>query len=309
MEYQDYYKTLGVKKNASDKDIRGAYRKLARRYHPDVNPNNKEAEERFKQINEAYEVLSDPEKRRKYDQLGSRWHQYRQTGADPSGFDWSEWFATPGAGQSQSRTEYVDLNDMFGTGGFSDFFDSLFGGGRPTGERRRTSSPRGQDVEQPVDITLREAFDGTVRIIQTGSRRLEVKIPKGVQNGSRIRVAGEGQPSPFGGKTGDLFLVIRVLDHRTLKREGDDLRLEAKVDLYTLVLGGETTIATLNGNLALRIPPETQAGALFRLRGQGMPNLKNPSKRGDLLVQVLPVIPSDLSEEEKRLYQRLQALR
>jgi len=309
MEYRDYYKILGVKKDASEQDIRRAYRKLARRYHPDVNPNNKEAEERFKAINEAYEVLSDPEKRNKYDQLGASWQQYRQTGADPRGFDWADWFSTPGAGQSHTRTEYVDLNEMFGTGGFSDFFESLFGGSRSSTDRRRGSSPRGRDIEQPVDISLREAFDGTVRIIQTGNRRLEVKIPKGVQTGSRIRVSGEGEPSPIGGRPGDLFLVIRVLDHPAIKRDGDDLRVTAKVDLYTLILGGETTIATLNGNLALRVPAETQSGAVFRLRGQGMPNLKNPTKRGDLLVEVVPTIPQDLTEQEKDLFHRLQALR
>lgn len=314
MEYKDYYRVLGVSKDASTEDIRKAYRKLARKYHPDVNPNNKEAEERFKEINEAHEVLTDPEKRSKYDQLGANWQRYRQAGGDPGGFDWSQWFATgqPQGGGERVYTEYVDLNDLFGGGGgFSDFFESIFGGGARAGTRQqqRSFTTTGRDIEQPVRISLEEAYHGTTRILQTNSRRLEVKIPAGVQTGSRVRVAGEGERGFGGGPPGDLYLVITVSEHPVYRRDGADLRMTHPVDLYTMVLGGETTVQTLRGRVSLRIPPETRAGRVFRLRGQGMPLLKNPSQYGDLYVEVQPAIPEHLSEREKDLFRQLAAMR
>ncbi|HHX45275.1 MAG TPA: J domain-containing protein [Chloroflexi bacterium] len=308
MEYKDYYRVLGVSKDASTEDIRRAYRKLARKYHPDVNPNNKEAEERFKEINEAYEVLTDPEKRSKYDQLGANWQRYQQAGGDPSGFDWSQWFA--GGRGERVYTEYVDLEDLFGGGGgFSDFFQNIFGGGRTGTRQQQAFTATGRDIEQPVRITLEEAYHGTTRILQTDQRRLEVKVPPGVQTGSRVRVAGEGQRGFGGGRPGDLYLVITVSEHPVYRREGADLYMTHPVDLYTMVLGGETTVPTLKGRVALRIPPETKAGRVFRLRGQGMPHLRNPSQYGDLYVEVQPVIPDRLSDREKELFRQLAALR
>jgi curved DNA-binding protein len=311
MEYKDYYRILGVNKDASEEEIRKAYRRLARRYHPDVNPNNKEAEERFKEINEAYEVLSDSEKRRKYDQLGADWQRYQQMGGDPSGFDWSQWFSTgpTGAGRTRVHTEYVDLEDILGDSGFSDFFQAIFGGGMHRAGDRRAFAVDGRDIEQPVEITLEEAYHGTTRIVQTGQRRLEVKIPAGVQTGSRVRVAGEGEPGRNGGRPGDLYLVISVAEHPTFKRKGDDLHLTLPVDLYTLILGGEVMVPTLKGRVMLKIPPETQSGKVFRLRGQGMPSLHNPNQYGDLLVEVQALIPQNLSEQEKNLYQQLASWR
>jgi len=312
MDYKDYYKILNVSKDASTEDIRKAYRKLARRYHPDVNPNNKEAEERFKEINEAYEVLTDPEKRRKYDQLGASWQRYRQAGGDPGGFDWSQWFTSAQGGQEgYSHTEYVDLNDLFGGGGFSEFFQNLFGGGaaRPRGGRAQGFSAAGRDIEQPVEVSLYEAYHGTVRVLRTPRRRLEVKIPPGVRTGSRIRVAEEGEPGMNGGPPGDLYLVVRVSEHPIYKREGDDLRMTQPVDLYTMILGGEVTVNTLKGQVVLTIPPETKAGRVFRLRGQGMPKLKNPSEHGDLFVEVQPVLPQHLSSKEKELFRQLAEMR
>lgn len=311
MEYKDYYRILGVNKDASEEEIRKAYRRLARRYHPDVNPNNKEAEERFKEINEAYEVLSDSEKRRKYDQLGADWQRYQQMGGDPSGFDWTQWFATgpTGAGRTRVHTEYVDLEDILGDSGFSDFFQAIFGGGMHRSGDRRGFAMDGRDIEQPVEITLEEAYHGTTRILQTGQRRLEVKIPAGVQTGSRVRVAGEGEPGRNGGRPGDLYLVISVAEHPTFKRKGDDLYLTLPVDLYTLILGGEVMVPTLKGRVMLKIPPETQSGKVFRLRGQGMPSLRNPNQYGDLLVEVQALIPQNLSEQEKNLYQQLASWR
>lgn len=312
MEYKDYYHILGVNRNASPEDIRSAYRKLARKHHPDVNPNNKEAEERFKEINEAHEVLSDPENRRKYDRLGADWYRYQQMGGDPNGFDWSQWFSGAGSGQRGGRvyTERVDLGDLFGHSGFSDFFESVFGGSM-SGSSSMRSARRGalmmdgRDIEQPVEITLEEAYQGTTRLLHTSRRRLEVKIPPGVQTGSRVRVSGEGEPGHNGGRSGDLYLVISVKEHPTLRREGNDLHMPLPIDLYTILLGGEVTIPTLRGCVSLKIPAETRADQIFRLREQGMPYLREPSRYGDLYVEVRPVMPRNLSEKEKKLLRQL----
>ena len=314
MEYKDYYRTLGVAKNASTEDIRRAYRSLARKYHPDVNPNDKAAEEHFKDINEAHEVLRDPEKRRKYDQLGSDWQRYQQAGGSPDGFDWSQWFSPRSGGGGYTRTEYVDLNDLFGQGGFSDFFQSIFGGSAPGGARARAGGQAGfgfggGDVEQPVEITLEEAYHGTTRILQSGSRRLEVRVPAGVQTGSRVRVSGEGQPGPNGGQPGDLYLLITVREHPVYRREGDDLRMTLPVDLYTVILGGEVTVETFKGRVSLKIPAETKAGQAIRLRNRGMPRLRDSRQFGDLLVEIQPTVPQNLTEREKQLYRELSALR
>jgi len=307
MEYKDYYKILGVDRNAEEKEIKKAYRKLARQHHPDVNPGDKVAEERFKGINEAYEVLSDPEKRQKYDQLGSSWQQWQRTGRDPGGFDWSQWSsgAQPGGGVRVEYRDLGDLGDIFGGRDFSDFFQSVFGGmGAPQARPRR-----GQDYTQPVEITLEEAFQGTTRMIQKDGRRLEVKIPPGVKTGSKVRVAGEGSPGMAGGTSGDLYLEVVVLPHSTLEREGDDLRCELPVDLYTAVLGGEVEVPTLGGGVMLKIPPGTQGGRTFRLRGKGLPNLRNPKKRGDLYARLRVQVPKKLNPREEELFHELASLR
>jgi len=313
MEYKDYYKVLGVERTATEAEIKKAYRKLARKYHPDVNPGDKSSEQRFKEINEAQEVLTDPEKRKKYDQLGSQYQQWQQSGQPGSDFDWSQWYGAGGQGRygapGGGRVEYRDIGDMFGgSGGFSDFFESLFGGMGGAGTRARTRAPqRGQNYEQPVDITLEEAFSGTARLLQLGDRRLEVKIPAGVKTGSKVRMAGEGAPGGAG--SGDLFLKINVLPHHTFERKGNDLYRDVDVDLYTAILGGEVRVATLSGNVTLRIPPETQSGRTIRLQGQGMPALQNPQQRGDLYVKVRVKLPTKLSEQEKTLFKELAQLR
>ena len=310
MEYKDYYRILGVDKNATSEEVRKAYRSLARKYHPDVNPGDKGAEEHFKEINEAHEVLRDPEKRRKYDQLGANWSSYQQMGGDPHGFDWSQWFAggQPGAGGGRVYTEQVDLNDLFENSGFSDFFQSMFGGGTSR-VRRNARSVQGRHIEQPVEISLEEAFKGTVRILQMGQRRLEVKIPPGVRTGSRVRVAGEGQPGHNGGRPGDLYLVISVRKHPMFRREGDDLRMRLPVDLYTTVLGGKVLVQTLKGHISLTVPAETSAGQVFRLRGQGMPLLHDRSQYGDLYAEIQPTVPQGLSDQEKKLFHELADIR
>ena len=313
MEYKDYYKVLGVEKNATEKDIKTAYRKLARKLHPDVNPNNKAAQEKFKEVNEAYEVLSDPSKRQKYDALGANWQQYEQFqragGQGP--FQWGN-----GGTQYQTFTQ-EDLGNIFGNmgggedlGGFSDFFRTIFGDAGFGGSARAQSRQRrGQDIEQPVEITLDEAYRGATRIIQKDGRRLEIKIPAGVKTGSKIRYAGEGYPGTNGGPAGDMYLRIHILPHQNIERDGDDLRVEIPVDLYTALLGGEAHVPTLKGQLALKIPPETQSGKLFRLSGQGMPRLNEPNSFGDLYAKVRIVLPEHLSNDERDLFKRLATMR
>jgi len=313
MNYTDYYKLLGVDKNADEKEIKRAYRRLAREFHPDVNPGDPSAQERFKEINEAYEVLGDPEKRAKYDRFGASWQQYQRRGGDPSGFDWSRW--TGGGFPGGTRVEFGgDLGDLFGgsSGGFSDFFNALFGDmGRRSGGfgQRERVNRRSQDLEQPVQITLEEAFQGARRLLEKNGRRLDIKIPRGVKTGARIRVAGEGGPGGAGMPSGDLYLKVTVAPHAVFTRDGDDLHREIELDLYTAILGGEVSVATLDGHLTLKIPPETQSGRTFRLRGKGMPKLKKPEQRGDLYVKVLVQLPQELSEREKRLFRELADMR
>jgi len=321
MEYQDYYKTLGVDKKASVAQIKKAYRKLARQFHPDMNPGDKKAEERFKQINEAYEVLSDAERRRKYDQLGASYQQYARTGGDPRGFDWSQWTGGFGGQPGGARVEYSgNIDDLFGgSGSFSDFFNSIFGGagvgqdvfkrGGARGSRAGSSrGARGQDYEQQVEITLEEAFTGTTRILAKDGQRLEVKIPPGARTGTKVRLSGQGT-SGIGGPAGDLYLVVQVSPHALFERDGDDLRCELPVDLYTAVLGGEAILHALGGDVKLKIAPQTQSGRTIRLAGQGMPRLRDPKTRGDLFARVRVMLPHPLTEPELELFSELARLR
>jgi len=306
MEYKDYYKILGVDKKASQQEIKKVYRRLARQYHPDVNPGIKSAEARFKEINEAYEVLSDAEKRKKYDELGSSWQQWQRQGGDPRGFDWSQWYTGGQPGGGSTRVEYGNLEDLLG----SDFFQAIFGGmGGGGGFARQSRSRRGQDFEHPVEITLEEAYSGAKRLLQMDDRRIEVTIPAGVDSGSRVRISGKGGAGAGGGSQGDLYLRVAVLPHRAFERKGDDLYCQVPIDLYTAVLGGEATVPTLKGQVVLTIPPETQGGKRFRLKGLGMPNIKNPKVRGDLYAEVGIVLPRDLSRQEKDLFAQLAAIR
>lgn len=308
MDYKDYYKILNVGKNADEKEIKKAYRRLARQYHPDMNPGDKAAEARFKEINEANEVLSDPEKRRKYDELGQNYQRWQQAGGQPNGFDWSEY--TSGG----TRTEYADikdLNDLFGGSGFSDFFDTIFGGGpvRGTTAQRGGRAPAAsRDIEHEVEITLEEAFQGTQRLMEVDGRRLEVKIPAGVKTGSKVRMAGEGMAAGRNGPRGDIYLVIKVLPHATFERRGDDLHCEVPVDLFTALLGGEARVPTLAGPVVLRVPAGTQSGRIFRLAAQGMPKLKS-EERGDLYGKVRISVPDKLSDREQQLVREWAKLR
>lgn len=296
MAAKDYYQVLGIKKGASEKEIKQAYRKLARKHHPDVNPGDTSAETKFKEVNEAYQVLSDPDKRQKYDRFGDKWEHADQftggTGGPFGGF----------GGQGNVHFEYAD----FGSGGLDDILGNLFGGfaGRG-GAGTRSQSRRRSAVEHPVEITLEEAFAGTTRVLDIGGTRIEVKIPAGVDNGSKVRVAA-------GGKTGggDVHLLITVRSHARFERRGDNLHVEVKVPLTDAVLGGEIEVPTLMGKkLALKIPPETQNGKSFRLAGQGMPRLHKKDEKGDLFARISVILPEKLSEREMKLFEELRTLR
>lgn len=327
MDVKDYYQLLGVSKTASTDEIKKAYRKLARKYHPDVNPGDAASEERFKDINEAYEVLSDDDKRQKYDKFGSQWQQYERSGGAPDDFDWNQWGggarSQPGAGrgsggysQSISPEEFEAIFGSQMGGGNSDFFESLFGGG---GSRRSSgfggdpyqARPRkGRDSEHELDVTLQEAFNGATRSLQFDDGRvIDAKIPRGVRSGSRVRLSGLGSPGAGGAEAGDLFLKVNVLPDSTYERSGDDLNITAPVDLFTMILGGSVPVSTIDRTVKLNIPKGTGSGKSFRLRGLGMPTIKNPDNRGDLYVTVQSQMPQDLTEEETRLVEQWRDLR
>ena len=325
MDYIDYYKILGVVKNASQDEIKKAFRKLARKYHPDMNKGDKAAEEKFKEINEANEVLSDPDKRQKYDQFGAHWQQYGRAGGRPEDFNWDPW-QTGGAGGFNTRTmSQEDLERIFGgiggsqgmggAGGFSDFFETLFGGlggrgGADFGQRRVRRSQRGQDAVHTVEITLEEAHRGTSIMLQwEDGRKIEAQIPPGVKTGSKVRLRGQGQRGAMGGQSGDLFLKVKVHPHPLFKREGDNLRTNVPVGVYDALLGGEVEVAAIDQRIKLTVPPETENGKTFRLRGLGMPNLRDEKKKGDLLVKVNVLLPKKLSSKEKALFKQLREMR
>ena len=328
---RSFYETLGVPRTATEKDIRNAYRKLARQYHPDVNPGDKNSETRFKEINAANDVLSDADKRKKYDKYGDRWEQADQyeemERRQASG-------AFGGGGRGGGGPTY---NFEGGGGDFGSIFDNLFRRER-TGPRGRSASRRGQDVETPVEVSLEEAFRGTPRMVSlqtvencvvcNGSgevagancatcdgvgqvartKRLEVRVPAGVKTGSRVRVAGEGRPGTGGGPNGDLFLVVTVQPHTKFERKGDDLNVEVTASYLEAVLGGEIEVPTVDGRLMLKLPPLTQNGRQMKLTGKGMPILGGTG-RGDLYAKVRVQLPNALSDEERGLFEQLRAIR
>ncbi len=323
VDYKDYYQILGVARDADEKAIKRAYRRLARKYHPDHNPGDAMAENKFKEVTEAYEVLSDPDKRGKYDRFGQAWKQY-EDGGGRGGFDWGAWGpgVGPGVGPGQARVYTAeDFSELFGGGGgggFSDFFEALFGrvaGGRAPGGRvgggagPRAVTAQGQDIEQNVPISLYEAYHGASRLFSKDGRRIEVAIPPGVRTGSRVRVRGEGAPGPGGGSTGDLYLVIQVEPDPRFERRDNDLITHVEVPLTTAMLGGEARVPTLAGEVSLTIPPETQNGRRIRLRGKGMPQLKDPKQHGDLYAVIDVRLPAGLGDEERALFERLRELR
>jgi curved DNA-binding protein len=310
MEYKDYYKILQVEKSSSDKEIKKAYRRLARQYHPDKNPDDNAAEEKFKEINEAYEVLGDEENRAKYDKLGRNYHRFQQKGGAPGGFDFSDW-AAAGGGPGGYRRVNIDMDDLFsGGGGFSDFFNTVFGRrarsqtGSPNEMFARQGQVMSQDVEQEIEISLEEAYHGTTRVLlKDNGEKLTAKIPRGATTGLKVRLRGKGEVGSGG--AGDLFLKIKVTPYPTFQRNGANLKVSVPVDVVTAVLGGKVSVPTLSGDVKLTIPPGTQGGRTFRLSGKGMPKLRDNSQYGDLLATITIMIPEEMTDEERRLYQEL----
>lgn len=323
--YKDYYKLLGVEKNASEKEIKSAYRKLARKYHPDVNPGDAASEGKFKEMQEAYDVLGDPDKRKKYDQFGDQWKAYSQAGA---GFPGGAGGA--GAYPGGFRVEYGGNVDPSQFGDMNDLFASLFGdqmgrrgGASPFGAGMRQAPQRGQDTEAGLTITLEEAYAGTTKSLNiagesrydlnrgtygdSGGKRVEVKVPAGVADGQKIRVAGQGMPGPAG--TGDLYLIVKIAPNDTFERKGDDLYADVPVPFYDAALGGEVKVPTPKGTrLTMRIPAGVQSGQSLRLTGQGMPKLKSGGGYGDLYARIKVTVPKKLTDRQTELLTELKTL-
>ena len=335
MEFKDYYQTLGVTKSASDKEIKQTFRKLARKYHPDVNANDKSAETKFKEINEAYEVLGDPEKRRKYDELGANWRMYEQAqqqGAGAAGNPFSGFNVHFGGGGGGGQTGGYrtmtpeEMEELFGDQNpFSDFFTTFFGGGggfsegatgrRGAGTRGggRVRQRPGRDVEHEIELTLEDAYHGTTRRLALKhdgqARTVDVRIPAGVGDGSRVRVAGEGEHGTAGASAGDLYLRVRLQPHPVFERKGRDLYVKVPIPVTTAVLGGEVEVPTISGKtVRLRIPQLTQNNQLFRLKGYGMPMVGKPDETGDAYARVEVQLPTQLSSAEREHWEALAAL-
>jgi curved DNA-binding protein len=302
MDYKDYYKILGVERNAGEEDIRKAYRKLAMQYHPDRNPNDKQAEERFKEINEAYQVLNDPTKRSHYDRLGSDYSNWQRRGA-PGDFNWDQY---GGGFPGGVRVEYGDLDDLFGgagAGGFSDFFRTIFGRGAEGAGAGTRTRQQPQGYQQELEITLDEAYNGTTRVFESDGKQKQVRIPAGVRTGSKVRVAGAG-PNGL-----DLYLIVDVKEDSRFERRGNDLHTTATVDVFTAILGGEADVETLGGKVKLNIPAGTQPEQVFRLAGRGMPSIKNQNEKGDLYVRLKVQIPKYLSAKQRELLEEASRLK
>jgi DnaJ-class molecular chaperone len=327
MEFKDYYATLGVPKTATDKELKQAYRKLARKHHPDVNPGDKGAEAKFKEINEAYEVLGDPEKRRKYDELGANWRMYEQAqqqgqpfpGGSPfgggfggEGGTWTINMGGPGGYRTMSEEE---MRDMFGTEDpFSDFFKTFFGGaaggqeGRARGRAPR--SQKGRDIESEAELTLEEAYHGAMRRISIAhgghARSIDVRIPAGVKDGSRVRAAGEGESGSGGAASGDLFLRVRIKPHPVFERQGDDLSVKVPIPVTIAVLGGEAQVPTITGSVRLKVPETTQPGQIFRLKGHGMPVIGKADAKGDLYATADVQLPRTLTKDQRQAWEQIR---
>ena len=294
MEYVDYYKVLGINKNATTDEIKSAYRKLARKHHPDLNPNDKEAHKKFQQINEANEVLSDPEKRKKYDQYGKDWKH-------------AEEFEKQRQHQRQYSQGGQTFSGGFGEEDFSDFFASMFGGQERSGRSRQTKF-RGQDYNAELQLNLTDAYTTHQQTITIDGKNVRITIPAGIENGQQIRLKGYGAPGVNGGPTGDLYITFNITNNTKFKRMGNDLYTTLDIDLYTAVLGGEVTLDTLSGKVKLKVKPETQNGTKMRLKGKGFPVYKKEGEFGDLFITFSVNIPTNLTEKQKELFKELEKI-
>jgi len=308
MEYKDYYSVLGVDKKASKDEIKKAFRKLALKYHPDKTKGDKAAEEKFKEVNEAYEVLSDDEKRKKYDTMGANYQYYQQHGGQ-SGFDWSQ-YASPGGGTNY-RFE-GDLNDFFSGSGYSDFFEMFFGGNYGNQKSHRGSSRtyrrKGADLQATMQITLKEAYSGTEKLFNHNYESIKLKIRPGIHNRHLLKIPGKGE-QPNGGAPGDLLITIEVLQDIVFRRSGDDLYANLKVDVFTAVLGGKVEFLTFKGKIMVEVPKESSSGRILRLKNLGMPVYGKAGSFGDMYVTITIESPKNLSNKEINLFKELQKLR
>lgn len=316
MDFKDYYQILGVSPDADNKAIKKAYQTLAKKYHPDLNQGDKASEEKFKEINEAYQAVSDPAKRQKYDDLRANYQQWQSRGGRGNSFDWSAWQESPGSNRYTRTMTPEEFAETFGDrgfgsgasrgmGGFSDFFSSIFGMGANYADESddyysdRIRRPQaGKDIEGEISITLEEAYHGTKRMIEVGGRRIEATVPKGIKNNNKIRLSGQGQAGAKDGNKGDLLLTVKIVPHPVYTRDGDDLSANIEIDFFKAVLGGETRVKTLGGEISIKIPPYTQTGKSFRLRGKGMPILNKSGHFGDFYAKITLVLPEEMSEKE-----------
>jgi curved DNA-binding protein len=307
MAYIDYYKILGLNKNASQDDIKKAYRKLARKHHPDLNPNDKEAQKLFQQINEANEVLSDPDMRRKYDQYGEQYGEHWKQGEEFEKARQSQgqrqWAGGQGAGNDWGEFTFSGGQ---GEEGFSDFFESLFGRGASGSSGRRSSMKyRGEDYQAEMHLNLSDAAKTHQQVLTVNGKKIRITIPGGIANGQVIKLKGHGAPGVNGGPNGDLYITFVIQNDTAFRRTGDDLEITAAIDLYTAVLGGETTVDTLDGKVKLKVNPGTQNGAKTRLKGKGFPVYKQEGKHGELYVTFEVKLPTSLTDQEKELFKQL----
>src|ERR1035437_415455 len=307
MDYKDYYKILGVTKSSTPEEIKKAFRKLAVKYHPDKNPEDKKSEEKFKEINEANEVLSDPEKRKKYDELGENWKQYQQGGNKSSDFDW-ERYSNGGSGRTYTYSGDENEFGHFG-GNFSDFFENIFGGGMGNNPRQRSRSTKGADLQAEMEISLEEAYHGSSRVLNLNGEQLRMKLKPGSYKGQVLRLKGKGGNGINGGPKGDLFITVHIGNHSAFERKGDDLYCDLNLDLYTAILGGKAEIKTIKGQIKIPIAAGTENGKNLRLKGMGMPKYRKTNEFGDLYAKINIITPKNLSEKEIELFKELQKLK
>ena len=312
MDFKDYYKILEVDKKATADDIKKKYRQLAQKYHPDKNQGNKDAENKFKDLNEAYEVLSDSEKRSKYDSLGSSFTNFRKSGGSTDEFNWSDWMSKNQNSQRRKKTSdmFSGINDFFSKNETSsDFFDKIFGGGFGSKQKAtKNQAQKGSDYQANVELSLEEAYKGCSKVINIDNQKIEVKFKPGIDNGQSLKISGKGLAGKNGGDRGDLLISVIIKPHKRVERKGDDLYVEISVDLYKAILGGISKITTFAGTVKLNIPPESQHGKVLCLKGLGMPNYTTPDKVGDLYVTLNVKLPQNLSDKERELFTELRDL-